>query len=81
MPKVYLSEKDRLCARLSTWIYGQLRANKQPQRVLSDKLDISPQALSKKLRKSSFSYRDFLTAVELFKPNGEELEWLTGVKK
>lgn len=81
MPKVYLNEKDRLCNRLSTWIYGQLKANNQPQKVLADKMDVTQQALSYKLRVNSFSYRDFLAVVDTFKPDTDELEWILGVKR
>ena len=80
MPKVFISEKDRMCQRLSTWIYGKLRSQGISQTVLAKEMEVSQQALSYKLRNHSFTYRDLLAVVKVFNPDETELKWLLGSK-
>ena len=81
MPKVYLSEKDRLCARLARWIYGEMRIRRISQRTLADKMGISHQALSQKLRRQSFDYTDFIFFVKEFQPSNKELLEIIGIEE
>jgi len=78
MPKVYLNEKDRLSDRLAAWVYGQMKSNRITQKQLASELDITQQALGKKLRNKQFSYKDFVTFVAYFSPDASELAWLVG---
>lgn len=78
MPRVYLSENERLCDRLASWVYGKLKTNGLSQTDLAREMQISQQALSMKLRIHSFSFTDFLTFVRVFKPDEQELDWLVG---
>ena len=73
MPKVYLSEKDRLSARLAKWVYGEMKLRGMTQAQLAEMLFISQQALSKKLSRASFSYEDFVLLVKVFEPTANEL--------
>ena len=73
MPKVYLSEKDRLCARLAKWVYGEMKLRGMTQAQLAEKMLISQQALSEKLKRASFSYEDFVLFVKEFEPTANEL--------
>jgi transcriptional regulator with XRE-family HTH domain len=76
MPRVYLSERDRLSARLSSWVYGEMKVKKIPQRKLADAMGVSQQALSRKLQSRSFSFTDFLAIVKLLEPDDKELNRL-----
>ena len=78
MPKVYLSENDRLKDRLATWVYGQMRLKNISQRVLAEELHITQQGLSYKLKNKQLSYTDFVTFVSVFEPDHDELAWLVG---
>lgn len=78
MPRVYLSENDRLTARLSSWIYGEMKTQGISQRVMAQEMQISQQALSKKLKTRSFSFTDFLAVVRVLKPDEKELSRLLG---
>lgn len=78
MPKVYLTEKDRLCAKLSAYVYGQMRLHRVSLTALAKKRGISHQALSQKLLKASFVYEDFLFFIKEFPPSQKELLELVG---
>ena len=78
MPKVYLTEKDRICHRLACWIYGQMKVRRLTLASVATKMDISHQALSKKLRAESFNYTDFVFFVKEFEPDQKTLLHLIG---
>lgn len=78
MPRVFLSEKDRLSARLSSWVYGEMKCRGISQRVLAEEMGISHQALSKKLKKHSFSFTDLLAIIKVLQPDDKELSRLLG---
>lgn len=80
MPKVFLSEKDKLNNRLATWVYGQMKLRSITQSQLADELQITQQALSYKLKNRQFSFADFVTIVSVFVPDPSELAWLVGRK-
>lgn len=73
-----MSNNQRLCARLASWVYGEMKVQKIPQRVIAEKRGISQQAVSEKLKNHRFDFEDFVTFVELFKPDDEELRRLIG---
>lgn len=79
MPKVYLTEKDRLCARLAKWVYGEMRVRRISQTNLAKKMNITQQALSKKLREARFDYTDFVFFVKEFQPDNRELKEIIGI--
>ena len=78
MPKIYLSENERLSARLARWIYGEMKAQGISQKVMADELEISQQAFSRKLKTNSFSFTDFLGIVRVLDPDEKELARLVG---
>ena len=78
MPRVYLSENERLSERLSAWVYGQMKVKKIPQRIMAEEMEISQPALAQKLKNRSFSFTDFLTIVRVLKPDAKELDRLLG---
>lgn len=79
MPKVYLTEKDLLCARLARYVYGEMRIRRITLSEVANDMGISHQALSKKLRNESFSYPDFCFFVKYFKPTNKELLEIIGL--
>ena len=79
MPKVYLTEKDRVCNRLSKWVYGELKSRQISQESIAKKMDISHQALSRKLRCASFNYTDFVFFIREFQPSDKELREIIGI--
>ena len=80
MPKVFISEKDKLNNRLASWVYGQMKTKGITQKQLAGELQMSQQALSYKLKVRQFSYTDFITIVDVFAPDLDVLAWLTGRK-
>lgn len=80
MPKVYLSQTERLNERLSTWLYGQLRARGIRQTQLAEQMGISQQRLSYKLNAKSFTYKDFLKLIDLLNPDLTDIEWLLNIR-
>ena len=80
MPKIYLSEKDRLSDRFASWVYGQMKSSRVTQKQLAEELHITQQALSYKLKNRQFSFTDFVTIVDVFAPDPSELAWLVGRK-
>ena len=81
MPKVYLSKKDKLNDRFAGWIYGQMKLHQVSQRELAVELDITQQALSYKLKARQFTFADFVTIVNVFRPDPGVLAWLVGEKE
>lgn len=80
MPKVYLREQDRLNNRMAKWVYGELSTRGMTQKEIADARNISPQAVSKKLKTESFDFEDLCVFYKLFKPDLETLAWLIGKK-
>lgn len=78
MPRVYLSENERLSERLSAWVYGQMKVKKIPQRIMAEEMEISQPALAQKLKNRSFTYSDFLTFVRVLEPDTKDLDRLLG---
>ena len=73
MPRVYVTKNQRLCARLASWVYGEMKVQHIPQRVIAERRGVSQQTVSEKLKNQRFDFEDFVTFVELFKPDNEEL--------
>lgn len=78
MPRVYLSENDRLCARLASWVYGEIKIQGISQSAMAAEMGISQPAFHKKLKTHSFSFTDFLTIVRMLDPDEKEIERLLG---
>lgn len=78
MPRVYLTEKDELCARLARYVYGEKEIRRLSLEDIASEMGITHQALSKKLRSESFDYYDFCFFVKKFQPTQRELLELIG---
>ena len=79
MPKVYMSEREQLCARVARWVYGEIGVRRITITELARRRGITHQAMSKKLISESFSYEDFVFFVKEFKPTQKELLELVGL--
>lgn len=79
MPKVYLNERDRLCSKLSRYVYGEMRIRRITQKEMAKKMNITQQSLSRKLKEESFDFSDFLFFVKEFEPSQKELLDLVGM--
>lgn len=80
MPRVYLSEEERLLAKLTSWVYGEMKIQGLSQRQLAEEMNVSQQLLSYKLKNQSFTFKDFLGLVKALKPDTEEILRLVGSK-
>ena len=78
MPKVYLTRDEQVRARLSAWIYAQMKLNNIPQWKLAEKRGITQPALNRKLRLNSYSYEDFIFFVDFFGADTTDMLWLAG---
>lgn len=78
MPKVYLSENERLSRRLSSWVYGEMKCRGISQRTMAAEMGISQQGLSQKLQSNQYSFADFLSFVRVLEPDVRELNRLVG---
>lgn len=78
MPKVYLSENERIIEKLVSWTYGEMKRQQIPLKVIAEEMDISSSALCQKLKKRRVSFEDFLTIVRVLQPDTEDLMWLIG---
>ena len=79
MPRVYLTETEKVKAKFVAWLYGQMKLRNMTQSALAKKRGISPQALSVKLKKHSFEIDDFLFFVKEFQPSDKELREISGL--
>jgi len=79
MPKVYLTEKDRICSRLAKWVYGEMKVRRITQQAMADKMNIKQQSLSRKLKNATFDYYDFVFFVREFQPDEKELKEIIGI--
>ena len=79
MPKVYLTDRERLCHKLASWIYGEMKVRRLTLASVASEMNISHQALSKKLRAESFNYADFVFFVKKFEPSDRELREIIGI--
>ncbi len=81
MPKVYLTKQSRQQAQFSAWVYGCMKISGITQEQLAKRLNISQQALSRKLKMHHFSYSDLISIFEVFEPDHKELDRLLGIDR
>lgn len=79
MPKVFLSEGDRICHRMVSWAQGEKRRLRITDKELADEHGISRSAMSRKFRLESLDYKDFVFLVQKFKPDDDTLRYIVGL--
>ena len=80
MPRIFLSEQDRACHRLASWVRGEMQQQRVSQAEMAKERGMSQQALSIKFREESFSFRDFVCFVQMLGPDDETLHHILGIK-
>jgi transcriptional regulator with XRE-family HTH domain len=78
MPKVYLSEQDKLNNRLTSWIYGEMKNQGMSQTELAKERGISQQLLSYRLKNKLISFEDLIFFIKTFQPEDDDLLRLLG---
>ena len=78
MPRVYLSESDRLSQQLASWAYGEMKCRGVTQKEMASELGICQQALSRKFKTRSFTFKDFVGFVNVLEPDEREISRLLG---
>ena len=78
MPKTYLTRESQIKARLTAWVYAQLKLHDMTQCDLADEMGITQSALNRKLRLDTYSFEDFCHFVKIFKADTCDMLWLAG---
>ena len=78
MPKIYLSEQDKLNNRLTSWIYGEMKNQGMSQTELAKERGISQQLLSYRLKNKLISFEDLIFFIKTFQPEDADLLHLLG---
>ena len=73
MPATYVTKNQKLKARFTAWVYGQMKVQHMTQGMVAEKLGISQPSLKRKLRNQNFDMDDIFVFVELFKPDDKEI--------
>lgn len=81
MPKVYISREQRQKAHLAAWLYGNMKTCHVTQEQLAERIGVSQQGLSKKIKEQRFTYSDLLVIFDTFKPDSDEMYRLFGLRK
>lgn len=80
MPRVYLSNDDRLNAKMTAWIYGQLKVQGKSQKGLADEMGVCQQAVSRKLAAQSYRFTDIVHAIHYLQPDMDTLMDLLDIR-
>ena len=78
MPLVFLTKAEKVKSRLASYVYGELHTRKISQSELATAMNVSQQALSKKIQRKHFRFEDFVAIVDFFEPDEKELSRLLG---
>lgn len=81
MPKVYLTSEARLRDNFTEWLHGKIKTTGDTQKALARDMGLSPQGMSKKIRKQSFTFEDFVFFVNRYQPDTDKILELTGANK
>lgn len=80
MPRVFLNELDRSSHRLAAYVQGEKDIRDLNDSDLGKDHGITQEAMSRKLRLKSFSFKDFVFFVQKFGPDDETLHYILGIK-
>jgi hypothetical protein len=82
MPRTYLTERQRVAARIQKLFTGQMRIMNLKQQNIADVWGVSQQAASYKIRNGNISLTEFIQANRILQfSDGEMLEILKGAEK
>ena len=71
MPKVYITRQQELNRRLVSLIYGTMKVKHITQAQMAERLCISQQAFSRKLKNAQFTFQDLFTIFEVLELSDE----------
>ena len=80
MPRVFLNDLDRASHRLAAWAQGEKDIRDLSDADLGKEHGITQEAMSRKFRLKSFSFKDFVFLVQTFGPDDETLHYILGIK-
>ena len=80
MPKVYLSEKDRINNRILRWLVGEMKVRNMKQADLALELNVTQQNVSAKFKSKHFLVSDLVEFIRIFEPDESEVRYLLGMK-
>ena len=78
MPRVYLSEADRIKDRFIRWLVGEMKIQKVSQTAIAKEIGLSQQMFSYKLKHRTFDYCEFIQIIRFLKPEQDEILHLIG---
>ena len=73
MPRIRQNKKQYLIKDFPYYVRVRMREEGLKQEYVADHLGISQPTLSYKINHNSFTFRDFLNLMELFKPEDNEI--------
>lgn len=73
MPRVAIKKKEYKVNDLSKWIVGEMREKKLRQKDIAKILGISQPAVSYRIEKGLFTYRELLTLFEKFETTDKDI--------
>lgn len=74
--KIYITRTRRKLDRIADHIIGKMRRKKITQAQLGDRIGLSQQVLSKRLRTGKLTMADFLEIIEVLEDEREEVTQL-----
>lgn len=80
MPKVFLSQQDKLNDRFTVWLIGKMKSQGITQSKLACQVSMSQQMFSYKLKNKNFLYSEAVGIINFIQPDIEEISYLLGVK-
>ena len=78
MPKVFISDLDRSCHRLATWIQGEKKIHNINDTELGKDHGISQSEMSRKLRLENFDFKDFVFFAKKFEMDKDTFDHIIG---
>lgn len=73
MPRVIINRRKYKISDLSKWIWGEMKDRGITQSAMAERLDITQQAFSKKLKAHQFTYSDLLIIFQELEPSNEKI--------
>lgn len=81
MPKTYISKQDKLNNDLMVWLTGEMKVKHIRQAEVASALGITQQALSNKIRSTTFRYEEIVALFDMLQPDADTVIRLMGCSK
>ena len=73
MPKTYITKQEKLNENFASWLIGQMKVKRIRQDAVAEKIGITQQAFSYKIKHMAFKYEDLVILFEMLDPDAETL--------